>query len=183
MEICSYCEAYREGRLDEVNRIYHDTQYGFPIDNDDELFGRLILEINQAGLSWTTILKKQDGFREVYDGFSIQKIAAYDEQDFLRIKNDARIIRNTLKIRAAIHNAQEILKIQEESGSFLAWLEQNYKTDIKEWVKLFKSRFRFVGGEIVKEFLMSTGFYHGVHDELCHVYEETRRMSYWGNKD
>ena len=110
----SYCEFV--GRLEETNvhRIYHDTQYGFPIDSDNELFGRLLLEINQAGLSWTTILNKQENFRKAYSEFDIQKVASYTEKDRERLLNDSGIIRNKLKVNAAIFNAQKIIEIQNE---------------------------------------------------------------------
>ena len=77
MSYCKFCESKEP---QEINRLYHDNQYGFPIDSDDELFGRLILEINQAGLSWQTILIKQDNFRNAYDDFSVEKIANYNQQ-------------------------------------------------------------------------------------------------------
>ena len=111
----SYCDYISKGGADEaylLNKHYHDTQYGFPIESDDELFGQLILEINQAGLSWTTILKKQDNFRKAYSGFNIKKVAAYKEKDRLRLLADAGIIRNRLKVDAAIYNAQQILILQ-----------------------------------------------------------------------
>ena len=84
----SYCAFVADKPLDEVNRYYHDHDYGFPIESDDELFGRLILEINQAGLSWHTILVKQDNFRKAYSTFSINKVAAYKEKQRQRLLND-----------------------------------------------------------------------------------------------
>ena len=98
----TYCEAVENYDPTNVHRIYHDTAYGFPIENEDELFGRLILEIFQAGLSWTTILNKQENFRKAFDQFSIPKIASYQEADRQRLLNDAGIIRNRLKIDATI---------------------------------------------------------------------------------
>jgi DNA-3-methyladenine glycosylase I len=168
----SYCEYIQKGGTDEtflLHKKYHDTQYGFPIESDDELFGRLILEINQAGLSWTTILKKQESFRKAYHGFSIKKVAAYGEKDRGRLLNDAGIIRNRLKVDAAIYNAQQILLIQKEYGSFKAWIDFHYPREKAEWVKLFKKTFRFTGGEIVNEFLMSTGYLPGAHTEDCKI--------------
>jgi DNA-3-methyladenine glycosylase I len=173
MTYCQYISTLREGEQ-QLHKAYHDHQYGFPIAEDDELFGRLILEINQAGLSWITILKKQDNFRRVYDGFSIKKIARYSEQDFERLMNDAGIIRNRLKIRAAIHNAQVIEGFQKEHGSFGIWLDSHLGKTKEEWTKLFKKTFRFTGGEIVNEFLVSTGYLPGAHEEGCPVYEKVR---------
>lgn len=166
MSYCTYVQ-----NLDKFNhhRIYHDTAYGFPIENDAELFGRLILEINQAGLSWDTILKKQDAFRSAYAGFDIVKVAAFDQQDVERLLSDAGIIRNRLKIAAAIHNAQSVVEIQKKHGSFRNWLEQHRGAPIETWVKLFKSHFKFTGGEIVREFLVSTGFLPDAHDSDCPI--------------
>lgn len=169
MSYCDYCKNLPE---DNVHRVYHDTMYGFPITDDNELFGRLLLEINQAGLSWDTILKKQHSFRNTYSNFEIGKVAAYTEEDRERLMNDAGIIRNRLKINAAIHNAREIRTIQEESGSFKQWLDVQKCRTREEWVKLFKKRFKFTGGEIVNEFLMSTGYLKGAHIENCIIFDE-----------
>lgn len=168
----SYCEAVESGELHEVHRAYHDNEYGFPIEDDNELFGRLVLELNQAGLSWETILKKKENFFKAYDNFKIEKVANYSESDRERLQNDASIIRNKLKINAAIHNARVILELQKEYGSFKNWLDQNHPRAKEEWVKLFKKHFKFTGGEITNEFLMSTGYLKGAHVETCHVHRE-----------
>lgn len=169
MHYCEYCQSL-EG--DNLHVLYHNTQYGFPILNDNELFGRLILEINQAGLSWHTILKKQDNFRQAFDGFDIQKIAAYGNTDINRLLNDAGIIRNKLKINAVIHNAQQILILQEKHGSLKGWLDDHHPLPLKDWVKLFKNTFKFTGGEITNEFLMSTGYLDGAHQESCPIHSK-----------
>lgn len=170
----SYCNALNAMKQDNyaVHKVYHDLHYGFPINNDDELFCRLILEINQAGLSWTTILKKQDNFRKAYDGFEINKVAAYNENDVQRLLNDAGIIRNRLKVSAAVENAKTILNIQKEYGSFKNWLDQHHPKTRSEWTGLFKKTFRFTGGEIVNEFLLSTGYLPGAHHKGCAIYKE-----------
>ena len=155
-----------------IHQHYHDHYYGFPIHDDNELFGRLLMEINQAGLSWETILKKEVSFRKAYSNFDIKKIAAYKEKDIERLLGDAGIIRNRLKINAAIENAKTILKLQKDFGSFEKWLEVEYPKTKEEWVKLFKKTFKFTGGEIVNEFLMSIGFLHGAHAKDCPVYEQ-----------
>ena len=116
---------------------YHDREYGFPIRDDDALFERLVLEINQAGLSWLTILKKREGFRHAYDDFSIAKVAAYGEADRTRLLNDPGIIRNRLKVEAAIANATQIIEIQGAFGSFHGWIEHHHPLGKTEWVKLF----------------------------------------------
>ncbi|MDE3212002.1 MAG: DNA-3-methyladenine glycosylase I [Bacteroidota bacterium] len=168
----SYCDVVKGMDKDSVHRIYHDTAYGFPIEDDDELFERLILEINQAGLSWTTILNKQENFRKAYKKFSIRKVAAFSEKDFDRLMNDPGIIRNRLKIQAAIANAQTILQLQKQFGSFKKWIDHHHPKSKQEWVKIFKGTFRFTGGEIVNEFLMSTGYLPGAHVESCQVYHK-----------
>ena len=155
-----------------LHKNYHDNHYGFPIHDDNELFGRLILEINQAGLSWETILKKEAAFRKAYDKFDLQKVAAYTDQDRERLLADTGIIRNRLKINAAIENAKVIIILQKEYGSFEKWLELHHPKTKDEWVKLFKMTFRFTGGEIVNEFLMSIGYLRGAHAESCAIYKE-----------
>jgi len=145
----SYCDVVSTMDKNNVHKIYHDTAYGFPIDNDDELFERLVLEINQAGLSWSTILNKQENFRKAYKNFNIKKVSAFKDEDFERLMNDPGIIRNRLKINAAVENAKTLLNIQKESGSFKKWLDHHHPKTKDEWVKLFKTTFRFTGGEIV----------------------------------
>lgn len=163
----SYCE-HAKGY--PYHGPYHDKEYGFPIQSDNLLFGRLVLEINQAGLSWLTILKKKDSFKKAYNDFDVSQVAKYGERQKNRLLNDSGIIKNRLKIDAAIFNAQQILKIQEEFGSFYKWLCVNHPKTKPEWVKLFKQLFKFTGGEITGEFLISTGFLPGAHHENCPIY-------------
>jgi DNA-3-methyladenine glycosylase I len=170
MSYCSYTKTINDKQ--NVHKVYHDTQYGFPIEHDDELFCRLILEINQAGLSWNTILNKQESFRKAYHQFNIKKVAAYQQKDIDRLMNDAGIIRNRLKINAAIENAKAILQLQKEFGSFKKWLDVHHPKTKEEWMKVFKKTFKFTGGEIVNEFLMSTGYLAGAHDEDCAIYKK-----------
>lgn len=160
--------------LDEtdINRIYHDGAYGFPITDDNELFGRFLLEINQAGLSWSLILKKQDNFRRAFANFDINTVAHFTEADRQRLLNDAGIIRNRLKIDAVIHNARKIVDIQAEFGSFKLWLDGQGPLEKDKWVKLFKKTFKFTGGEITNEFLMSTGYLPGAHEKSCPIYQK-----------
>ena len=171
----TYCDAVSTMDNNNLHKIYHDTAYGFPIDNDDELFERLVLEINQAGLSWSTILNKQENFKKAYKNFNIKKVAAFKEKDFERLMNDAGIIRNRLKINAAIENAKTLLNIQKEYGSFKKWIDHHHPKIKDEWVKIFKTTFRFTGGEIVNEFLMSTGYLAGAHVESCLVYKKVMK--------
>ena len=165
----SYCDFCANLPDDDLNKMYHDTAYGFPISNDNELFGRLILEINQAGLSWSLMLKKEQNFRLAFDNFDIEKIAQYNDVKVSELFQDAEIISNQLKIRSVIFNAQKIIELQEEFGSFAGWLDKNHPLTLLEWVKLFKKNFKFVGGEIVNEFLMSTSYLPGAHVESCTI--------------
>jgi DNA-3-methyladenine glycosylase I len=165
---CDYCNSHPD---DTHNRVYHDTQYGFPLQDDHLLFERFILEINQAGLSWITILKKADNFRAAYSNFDVDKIASYSDADQVRLLNDPGIIRNRLKVNAAIENARRIQGLCKEYGSFKGWLDNHHPHSLESWTKLFKRTFTFTGGEIVKEFLMSTGYLPGAHTADCPTYE------------
>ncbi len=176
MSYCNYIKNLPEDP-ENVHRIYHDHHYGFPIEDDNELFGRLLLEINQAGLSWETILKKQDNFRKAYNQFDISIIANYGEEDRNRLLNDAGIIRNRLKVDAAIHNAKVIVALQGEHGSFKNWIDTHHPKTKEEWVKLFKKTFKFTGGEIVNEFLTSTGYLKGAHDDNCPISMQIKETS------
>ena len=155
---------------------YHDTQYGFPLTDDAGLFERLILEINQAGLSWLTILKKQESFRKAYKGFRPEEVARFSARDRQRLMKDPGIIRNRLKIEAAIANAKMILELGASHGSFATWLEAHHPRPKEDWVKLFKKTFRFTGGEIVGEFLMSIGYLPGAHAPECPVYQRIAKL-------
>ncbi|MAX80110.1 MAG: DNA-3-methyladenine glycosylase [Crocinitomicaceae bacterium] len=167
----SYCKAIAlmPDPRKNLHKNYHDNYYGFPLHDDNELFCRLVMEINQAGLSWETILKKEEGFRKAYDQFDIATVAAYTEEDRERLLSNSAIIRNKLKVNAAIVNAQRILELQKEFGSFENWLAHHHPLSKDEWVKLFKKNFKFTGGEIVGEFLMSIGYLQGAHDKDCPV--------------
>jgi DNA-3-methyladenine glycosylase I len=177
MTYCDYIKTIG-GDVLNLHKEYHDNHYGFPIDDDNELFERLMLEINQAGLNWILILKKQQNFRKAFENFDVEKVASYQETEIERLMSDPGIIRNRLKINAAIENAKIILKIQKESGSFRQWLELNDKkvNGLAEWTKLFKKTFRFTGGEIVNEFLMSIGYLAGAHSPDCPVYKKILKI-------
>jgi DNA-3-methyladenine glycosylase I len=177
MTYCEYLNTISGENL-ALHKEYHDNHYGFPIENDDELFERLMFEINQAGLNWILILKKQHHFRRAFDNFEIEKVANYGEKEFQRLMNDTGIIRNRLKINAAIENAKIILLIRKESGSFRKWLDfHSEKTNSLEgWTKLFKKTFKFTGGEIVNEFLISTGYLPGAHSPECSVYKRIMQI-------
>ena len=174
----SYCDI-APGH--EWHGPYHDTEYGFPLTGDAGLFERLVLEINQAGLSWLTILKKREAFRRAYDGFDPELVARYGARDRRRLLADAGIIRNRLKIDAAIANAAKVLELRDTHGSFAGWLETHHPRSKPEWVKLFRDTFRFTGGEIVGEFLMSIGYLPGAHAPTCPVYRKIQSLHpMWG---
>jgi len=168
----TYCEFTKDLEESNHHKKYHDDMYGFPIQNDNELFGRLVLEMNQAGLSWNTILLKQDNFRRAYDNYDINKVAQYDEAKYNELMQDAGIIRNQLKIRAAIYNAQQIEELQSEFGSFQNWLDMQGKQTLEQWTQLFKKRFKFTGKLIIEEFLMSTGYLKGAHSINCTIFDK-----------
>lgn len=176
MSYCLHIDNMQPEERKLLHKNYHDNRYGFPIHDDNELFGRLLMEINQAGLSWETILKKEATFRQAYSQFNIEAVAAYTEADRERLLADAGIIRNKLKVNAAIENAKTILLLQKEFGSFERWLEHHHPKTKEEWVKVFKKTFRFTGGEIVNEFLMSIGYLYGAHAESCKIYQDVLKQ-------
>ncbi len=161
----SYCSYAR--RANNHHTIHHDTEHGFPARDDNDLFRRLMLEIMQAGLSFDTVLKRKEG---IYRAFStIEKVAKFTEKDKQRLLQDSGIIRNRLKIEAAVKNAKKMQQLQQEYGSFVKWLDAQGKLSREDWTKLFKKNFYFTGGEIVNEFLMSTGYLQGAHDSDCPI--------------
>lgn len=172
----TYCDYVSNLPEDNVNRLYHDNEYGFKINSDNELFGRLILEINQAGLTWTTILKKKEAFKTAYSNYCIEKIALYKQMDINRLLSNKGIIRNKLKISAVIFNANKVLEIKKEHGSFKSWLDKNHFRTKQQWITLFKENFKFTGKEITNEFLMSTGYLMGAHQPSCPIYKLTSKI-------
>jgi DNA-3-methyladenine glycosylase I len=159
----SYCD-FAQGH--PLHGPYHDREYGFPVSEDNALFERLVLEINQAGLSWLTILKKREAFRKAFRGFDIARVARFTARDRQRLMGDEGIIRNRLKIDAAIENARRIAAL----GSFAEWLAEHHPRSKEEWVRLFRKTFVFTGGEITGSFLISIGYLPGAHDRSCPVY-------------
>ena len=160
----SYCDT-APGH--PVHGPYHDREYGFPVRDDSVLFERLVLEMNQAGLSWLVILKKRQAFRRAFDGFRIDRVAAYGDAERARLLADAGIVRNRRKVAAAIENARRVLALRESHGSFAGWLDAHHPRSKDEWVGLFKNTFVFTGPEITAEFLLSTGYLPGAHEPSC----------------
>lgn len=169
----SYCKVAQSHPL---HGPYHAREYGFPVTGEAPLFERLVLEINQAGLSWTTILSKRENFRSAYDNFEVDRVAGYGARERTRLLNDSGIVRNRLKVDAAIENARRIRDLRASHGSFAQWLRSHHPLSKPEWVKLFKKTFAFTGGEITGEFLLSIGYLPGAHEETCPVYAKIARL-------
>ena len=181
---CTWCGT------DPLYIEYHDTEWGVPVYDDDTLFEFLILETFQAGLSWITILRKRENFRKAFDNFNYKKIANYDENKFNDLVRDAGIIRNKLKIKATISNAQEFMKVQKEFGSFskYIWNFTNGKpiknsyinmsdipatTELSDLISkdLKKRGFKFVGSTVVYAHIQATGMVND-HVQDCFRYNE-----------
>ena len=156
---------------------YHDGEYGFPTREESVLFERLVLEINQAGLSWLTILNKRAGFRAAYADFEVDRVAAFGPADIDRLLADSGIIRNRLKLDAAVENARTIQALRQSHGSFSGWLDAHHPRAPQEWTPLFRQTFRFTGGQIVNEFLMSIGYLPGAHEPDCPVFARILELS------
>ena len=149
---------------------YHDREYGFPATAEAVLFERLVLEINQAGLSWLTVLKKRAAFRAAFADFDVDRVAAFGAAEVQRLMSDAGIVRNRQKIEAVIANAGRIQELRRSHGSFHGWLEAHHPRPADEWPRLFRQNFRFTGALIVGEFLMSLGYLPGAHQPDCPIY-------------
>lgn len=181
---CPWCGT------DPLYVAYHDTEWGVPVHDDKTLFEFLILESFQAGLSWITILRKRENFRKAFDDFDYKKIAGYPEEKIQELMKDAGIIRNQLKIRAAVTNAQAFLKIREEFGSFSNYIwgfvdgkpiknklktlsEAPATTPLSDAMSkdLKKRGFKFMGSTVVYAHIQATGM---VNDHLtsCFRYNE-----------
>lgn len=160
----SYC-AFAIGH--PVHGNYHDCEHGFPSRDEAVLFERLCMEIMQAGLSWDTVLKRRATMRAAFDGYDVDRIAGYGPADEARLLADPGIIRNRLKVQAIIANARTVQGLRASHGGFAGWLDAHHPRDKPAWVKLFRQTFRFTGGEIVGEFLMSLGWLAGAHAPDC----------------
>lgn len=183
---CSWCGE------DPLYISYHDKEWGVPVFLDDTLFEFLLLETFQAGLSWITILRKRENFRLAFDNFDYKKIASYDEGKYEALLLDAGIIRNKLKIRATIGNAQAFLKIQKEYGTFsdYIWQFTNHKPLVNSWKNLKevpattplsdtiskdlkKHGFKFVGSTVIYAYMQAIGMVND-HIEECFRYDEIK---------
>jgi len=181
--------------LDDPMISYHDTEWGVPQHDDNELFGFLILEGAQAGLSWLTILKRRDNYRKAFADFDPQKVARFSEQHIAKLLQDTGVIRNRLKIHSVINNAQKFLKVQQEFGSFdtYQWqfvggkaIQNNWKTlrdlpistpeAIAFSKDLIKRGFKFVGPTIVYSHMQATGMVND-HEVDCFRHDEIKQLA------
>jgi DNA-3-methyladenine glycosylase I len=181
---CGWCVG------DTLYETYHDKEWGVPVYDDDTLFEFLILETFQAGLSWITILRKRENFRKAFDNFDYKKIAKYNHKKIDELLLDAGIIRNKLKIKATITNAQSFIKIQEEFGSFSKYIwgfvdGKPIKNNFEDYRKapantplsdalskdLKKRRFKFVGSTVIYAHMQATGMVND-HEVNCFRYNE-----------
>ena len=186
---CSWCGS------DPLYVDYHDDEWGVPVYEDEKLFEFLILETFQAGLSWITVLKKRENFRTAFDNFDYKKISDYGEDKFEELITDSGIIRNKLKVRATISNAQAFMKIQKEFGSFskYIWGFVNGKPIVNNWKTLneipattelsdkiskdLKKRgFKFVGSTVMYAHMQATGMVND-HEVGCFRYHEVDNES------
>lgn len=175
---------------DPIYIAYHDYKWGKPLYDDQKLFELLVLESMQAGLSWITILKKRDNFRRAFDNFEIAKVATYDEAKIEELLLDSSIIRNRLKLTAAVNNAQQVLRIQQEFGSFSAYIwsfvdnqpiinsfhseeEVPANTELSDFItkEMKKQGFKFIGTTIIYSFMQAMGMVND-HVTNCFRYRE-----------
>ncbi|MCP3927107.1 MAG: DNA-3-methyladenine glycosylase I [Desulfobacterales bacterium] len=179
----------------DIEKDYHDNEWGVPLHNDQKLFEFLILEGAQAGLSWITILKKRDAYRVAFDNFDVQKVAQYDDKKIAELLKNPGIIRNKLKVNAAVNNAKIFIEIQEEFGSFdkYLWSFTDYKTITNPWKKMSdvpvsteisdimskdmkKRGFKFVGTIICYSLMQAVGMVND-HTKGCFRYSEIKKLS------
>ena len=176
----------------ELSIRYHDEEWGVPVHDDRTLFEFLILEGAQAGLSWNTILNKRENYRRAFDGFDPKKIARYDRRKITKLLGDASIVRNKLKIAAAVENAKAFLRVQEEIGSFdkYIWQFVGGKPKVNKWRSLrqlpartaesdamskdlLRRGFKFVGSTICYAFMQAVGMVND-HSTDCFRYKASR---------
>lgn len=143
-------------RSDASRRYYHE-EWNRLEDDDRRFFEYLCLEIFQADLSWDLVMRKREGMREALDGFDFRRIQRYDDERLEELGADPRVVRNRRKLAAIRDNARSFSRIVAEDGSFLAWLRSDPERDLDAWVLRFRSRFAFMGPEVVREFLESAG--------------------------
>ena len=185
---CGWCEG------DELYEAYHDNEWGVPVYDDDTIFEFLILETFQAGLSWITVLRKRENFREAFDDFDYKKIANYSEKKIQELLQNPGIIRNKLKIRATVTNAKAFMKVQKEFSSFSKYIwdfvdgdpiqneVEDYKnapatTAISDKLSkdLKKKGFKFVGSTVLYAHMQATGMVND-HEISCFRHSEVKEL-------
>lgn len=190
MTRCKWCEG------DELYEAYHDKEWGVPVKDDATLFEFLILETFQAGLSWITVLRKRENFREAFDNFDYKKIADYKEDKILELLENPGIIRNKLKVRATVTNAQAFMEIQNEFGSFSNYIwgftdhkpivnhfktlsEVPANTPLSDTISkdLKKRGFKFVGTTVVYAHMQATGMVND-HTTDCFRHAEVKALEH-----
>jgi DNA-3-methyladenine glycosylase I len=159
-----YCDRADEHPL---HRDHHDREHGRPPADDGGLFERLVLEINQAGLSWLVVLKKRAGLRHAFHGYDLTRTAAMGEAEIRRLRAEPAIVRHEGKIRAVIENARRLLAIAERHGSVRAWLDHHHPRSERAWLSLLRHELVFVGPEITREYLTGIGYLPGAHRPDC----------------
>ncbi|WP_163391725.1 DNA-3-methyladenine glycosylase I [Enterovibrio norvegicus] len=165
MERCSWAN------VSELDQVYHDTEWGVPVHDDRELFEMLILEGAQAGLSWTTILKKREGYREAFDHFDIDTVAAYDDEKIAELLTNPAIVRNKLKVNGTVTNAKLVLEIQKEFGSFDAyvWSFVGGKPIINHWGSMSDVPATTAESDAMSKAMKKRGFKF-VGSTICYAY-------------
>lgn len=169
-----YCDVAQDHPL---HRPYHDTEYGFPTRDNRVIFERMAMEIMQAGLSWEIVLKKREALNEAFHGFDLAAVAAMGEADVARLLKNAGIIRNRLKIESIIENARRSVALCAVHGSLAGWLDSHHPLPKEGWVKLMRKTYRFMGAEIVGEWLMGLGYLAGAHHEKCPIYQRIIKLN------
>lgn len=186
---CGWCEG------DTLYEAYHDNEWGVPVYDDETIFEFLILETFQAGLSWITVLRKRENFRETLDNFDYKKIADYSEDKIQELLENPGIIRNKLKVRATVTNAQNFIKIQKEYGSFSKYIwsfveGEPIQNKIEDYKKapattaisdklskdLKKKGFKFVGSTVMYAHMQATGMVND-HEVTCFRYKAVKKLS------
>ena len=170
MSYCQYCSSLPDN---DIHKRYHDEEYGFEEKNSNLLFERHSLEIFQAGLSWDIILKKRTYFRHAFNNWDLQLVSQYKTKEIEKLMRNDKIVRHRLKIESIIYNAKVILEIEQQHKSYYHWLTQFKDKSIEDCVLIFKKKFKFVGTEIVKEFLQGICILNGAHDFDCSKYKKT----------
>ena len=168
-----YCEAAKGHPLHES---YHDNEYGFPKTDERALFEMQSLELFQAGLSWEIVLKKRPTMVKAFDNFDVDTVAAYKARNVKRLLADPGIIRNRLKVASIIENAARVQALRDSHGGFAEWHAAHHPRNRAEWTKLFRRTFKFMGSEIVNEFLMCVGYLPGAHHEDCPAYKRIAKI-------